>query len=65
MADNFSANNFQAPFGKFQFVLDETVAPTANNFQGVFGQFTPVADEAAGAGAPSTDPLVDEQIMMM
>ena len=48
MADNFSANNFQGVFGKFQPVLDETVAPTSENFQGVFGKFVPIADEAAG-----------------
>jgi len=50
MADNFTQDNFQGVFGKFQFVIDETLPLTDDNIQGVFGKFTSVADEAASAG---------------
>jgi len=46
-----SADNFQGIFGKFQPVIDETVATTADNVQGLFGKFGPVLDDAAGATA--------------
>ena len=67
MADNFTQDNFQGVFGKFTFVIDETLPLTNDNVQGVFGKFIPVADEAAvpdGNGGGLTIPLTFDHLAM-